>query len=88
MGENKMIIDVQELYEDILSAHWQKVVQLNELVKTDTGSEIRRESIVKRTQELCKIKDKRSAMRLLFNDDLVTPDWYLEMCKKLEVNDV
>lgn len=81
-------VNIQEMYEDILSAHWQKVVQLNELVKTDTGSEIRRESIVKRTQELYKIKDKRSAMRLLFNDDLVTPDWYLEMCKKLEVNDV
>ena len=88
MGENKMTIDIQELYEDILSAHWQKVVQLQELVKTDTGSALRRESIRKREAELQRILDRRSAIRLLFEDDLAIPDWYVDMCEKLGITNV
>lgn len=83
-----MIVNIQELYEDILSAHWQKAIQLNELVKTDTGSKLRANSITERAKELHRIKDKKAAMQLLFEDDLIIPEWYVEMCEKLGITNV
>ena len=34
-------IDIQEKYEEILSAHWHKLHQIKELVDSDNGSELR-----------------------------------------------
>jgi hypothetical protein len=74
-----MIVDPQEMYEDILSAHWQKIRLLKELVDTDAGnSALRKDSIAKRRVELAKAESKKAAMELLFDDELTIPDWYLE----------
>ena len=71
-------VDIQEMYEDILSAHWQKIHLLKTLVKTDTGSLLRRKSIKDREAELQSIENEKSAMELLFKDDLIIPEWYNE----------
>ena len=84
-----MIIDTQELYEEILSCHWQRIRLLNELVDTDTGnSALRKDSIAKRRMELAKAEDKKAAMQMLFDDDLIIPEWYVEMCEKLGIANV
>ena len=72
------IVDIQEMYEDILSAHWQKIYLLKELVETDTGGPLRKKSINDRATELQKTESKKAAMELLFEDDLVIPEWYNE----------
>ena len=71
-------VDIQEMYEDILSAHWQKIYLLKELVETDTGSPLRKKSINDRSAELRRAENKKAAMELLFEDDLVIPEWYSE----------
>lgn len=71
-------VDIQEMYEDILSAHWQKIYLLKELIETDTGSPLRKKSINDRATELQKTENKKAAMELLFEDDLVIPEWYNE----------
>ena len=71
-------INIQEMYEDILSAHWHKIYLLKELVETDTGHPLRRKSINDRTLELKMIEDEKVAMELLFNEDLIIPEWYNE----------
>ena len=71
-------VNIQEMYEDILSAHWQKIYLLKELVETDTGHPLRKKSINDRTIELKKVEDKKAAMELLFEDDLIIPEWYNE----------
>lgn len=71
------VVNIQEMYEDILSAQWQKMYLLKELVETDTGHPLRKKSINDRTIELKKVEDKKAAMELLF-DDLIIPEWYNE----------
>lgn len=71
-------VDIQEMYEDILSAHWQKIYLLKTLVKTDTGGLLRRKSIKDREAELQSIENEKAAIELLFKDDLVIPEWYNE----------
>ena len=71
-------VDIQEMYEDILSAHWQKIYLLKELVETDTGHPLRRKSINDRSAELQRAENKKAAMELLFEDDLTIPEWYNE----------
>ena len=44
-------IDIQEKYEEILSAHWHKLHQIKELVDTDSGSELRARSISDRREK-------------------------------------
>ena len=71
-------INIQEMYEDILSAHWRKIHLLKELVETDTGHPLRRKSINDRSAELKMVENKKAAMELLFEDDLTIPEWYNE----------
>ena len=71
-------VNIQEMYEDVLSTHWRKIYLLKELVETDTGHPLRKKSINDRTIELRKIEDKKAAMELLFDNDLIIPEWYNE----------
>lgn len=72
------VVNIQEMYEDILSAHWSKIHLLKELVETDTGHPLRRKSINDRSAELKMVENKKAAMELLFNEDLIIPEWYNE----------
>ena len=72
---------VQDLYEEQLSAHWQKLYQIKELEATNSGSYLRIKSITDRKYELALIEE---ALRVL--DRLVVldvPDWYKERIKEL-----
>lgn len=71
-----MEINIQELYEDILSSHWQKLSQLKELIETNKGSQLRLKSINDRKEELKKIETKKQYLEYLFEYDLIIPDWY------------
>ena len=53
-------VNIQEMYEDILSAHWRKIHLLKELVETDTGSPLRKKSINDRSAELQRAESKKS----------------------------
>jgi len=48
-------INIQNRYEEVLSAHWHKLHQIKELVDTDSGSELRARSISDRRKELALI---------------------------------
>ena len=77
-------IDIQNRYEEILSAHWHKIHQIKELVDTDNGSELRARSINDRQRELALIESRKSAMEYVFDDcGLVEPDWYKMWIEKL-----
>lgn len=81
-----MIIDIQEFYEDILSSHWQKMAQLKELIKTDTGSSLRQKSIQDRKKELEKILTEKQSCELLFGEDeLIIPDWYKDRVNEFKI---
>lgn len=79
-----MMVDIQERYEDILSAHWHKLHQIKELVDSDTGSELRARSISDRRKELELIVDRKNAIEYVFDDcNLVEPEWYKDWYSKL-----
>lgn len=70
-------IDIQDRYEDILSAHWHKLHQIRELVYSDSGSELRARSISDRRKELALIVSRKNALEYVFDDcELVEPEWY------------
>ena len=79
-----MMVDIQERYEDILSAHWHKLHQIKELVDTDTGSELRARSISDRRKELELTVSRKKVMEYVFDDcNLVEPEWYKDWYSKL-----
>lgn len=79
-----MMVDIQERYEDILSAHWHKLHQIKELVDSDTGSELRATSIRDRRKELELIVSRKNAIEHVFDDcNLVEPEWYKDWHSKL-----
>ena len=79
-----MKIDIQNYYEELLGNHWHRLYNLNELIATNTFSELRLYSIKLRKEELLKATSKKSAMELLFGDELTIPDWYYVGIKKSE----
>lgn len=79
-----MNIDIQERYEEILSAHWHKLHQIKELVDTDTGSALRATSISDRRKELALIVNRKNSIEHVFDDsDLVEPEWYTDWYNRL-----
>ena len=77
-------IDIQEKYEEVLSAHWHKLHQIKELVDTDNGSELRARSISDRLKELALIENDKEVLERLFDDcELVEPEWYIDWIEKL-----
>lgn len=77
-------IDLQEKYEDVLSAHWHKLHQIKELVDSDNGSELRARSISDRRKELALIESRKNALEYVFDDcELVEPEWYKMWIEKL-----
>ena len=78
------IVDIQEKYEEVLSAHWHKLHQIKELVESDTGSELRARSISDRRKELALIVSRKNALEYVFDDcELVEPEWYKMWIEKL-----
>ncbi|MCG3684071.1 hypothetical protein [Aliarcobacter butzleri] len=69
-------INIQDFYECILGSHWQKLAQLQELIKTSNGSQLRLKSVSDRKRELHNIEKKKEYMEFLFEDYLIIPDWY------------
>ena len=77
-------IDIQNRYEEVLSAHWHKLHQIKELVDTDNGSELRARSISDRRKELALIESRKNALEYVFDDcELVEPEWYKMWIDKL-----
>ena len=79
-----MEINIQEKYEEVLSAHWHKLHQIKELVDSDNGSELRARSISDRRKELALIESRKNALEYVFDDcELVEPEWYKMWIDKL-----
>ena len=77
-------IDLQEKYEEVLSAHWHKLHQIKELVDTDNVSELRARSISDRRKELALIVSRKNAIEYVFDDcELVEPEWYKDWYSRL-----
>lgn len=77
-------IDIQNRYEEVLSAHWHKLHQIKELVDTDNGSELRAGSISDRRKELALIVSRKNALEYVFDDcEPVEPEWYKDWYSKL-----
>ena len=80
-----MIVNIQETYEEVLSAHWHKLHNIKELVDSDTGSQLRAMSIRDRRTELADIENKKLVLEKLF-DGLIQPKWYNDWIIKLTSN--
>ena len=79
-----MEINIQEKYEEVLSAHWHKLHQIKELVESDTGPELRSRSISDRRKELPLIVSRKNALEYVFDDcELVEPEWYTDWIDRL-----
>ena len=77
-------INIQEKYEEVLSAHWHKLHQIKELVDSDNGSELRARSISDRRKELDLIVSRKNALEYVFDDcELVEPEWYNDWYSRL-----
>ena len=77
-------IDIQDRYEDVLSAHWHKLHQIKELVDSDSRSELRARSISDRQKELALIVSRKNALEYVFDDcELTEPEWYIDWIEKL-----
>ena len=77
-------IDLQDRYEDVLSAHWHKLHQIKELVDSDSRSELRARSISDRRKELALIVSRKNALEYVFDDcELTEPEWYTDWIEKL-----
>ena len=83
-----MEINIQEKYEEVLSAHWHKLHQIKELVDSDSGSALRARSISDRRKELVLIVGRKNALEYVFDYcELVEPELYkdwIDILKKYE----
>ena len=78
-------IDIQDKYEEVLSAHWHKLHQIKELVDSDNGSVLRAISISDRRKELALIVSRKNALEYVFDDcNLVEPEWYKDWYNRLK----
>lgn len=78
-------IDIQNRYEEVLSAHWHKLHQIKELVDSDSGSSLRATSISDRRKELALIVRRKDALEYVFDDcNLVEPEWYKDWYGRLK----
>lgn len=78
-------IDIQDKYEEVLSAHWRKLHQIKELVDSDNGSALRAMSISDRRKELALIVSRKNALEYVFDDcNLVEPGWYKDWHERLK----
>ena len=78
-------IDIQERYEQVLSAHWHKLHQIKELVDSGSGSSLRATSISDRRKELALIVSRKNALEYVFDDcNLVEPEWYKDWYGRLK----
>ena len=78
-------IDIQNRYEEVLSAHWHKLHQIKELVDSDNGSALRAMSISDRRKELALIVSRKNALEYVFDDcNLVEPEWYKDWYGRLK----
>lgn len=78
-------IDIQERYEQVLSAHWHKLHQIKELVESDNGSALRARSICDRRKELALIVSRKDAIEYVFDDcKLFEPEWYTDWYNRLK----
>lgn len=77
---------MQEMYKDVLGAHWQKIRQIKELVDTDTGgSYLRTKSIADRRAELSRIENQKEVLEQLSDVVLDIPNWYVNKLKELSL---
>lgn len=74
---------IQEIYEDVLGAHWQKLYHIKELVDTSTGSYLRIKSIADRRLELARIENQKEVLEQLADEILVVPNWYIDRLKEI-----
>ena len=78
-------VDIQNRYEEVLSAHWHKLHQIRELVDTDNRSALRARSIIDRRKELDLIVSRKNALEYVFDDcELVVPGWYTDWIDRLK----
>ena len=78
-------IDIQERYEQVLSAHWHKLHQIKELVESDNKSALRARSISDRRKELALIVSRKNAIEYVFDDlELIEPEWYTDWINRLK----
>ena len=78
-------IDIQDKYEEVLSAHWHKLHQIKELVDSDSRSSLRATSISDRRKELALIVSRKNALEYVFDDcNLVEPEWYKDWHGRLK----
>ena len=78
-------INIQEKYEEVLSAHWHKLHQIRELVDTDNRSALRARSIIDRRNELDLIVSRKNALEYVFDDyEFVIPGWYTDWIDRLK----
>lgn len=75
---------VQDMYENVLGAHWQKLHQIKELVDTSSGSCLRMRSIADRRDELNRIENQKLVLEQLSEDILLIPDWYIKRLKEID----
>lgn len=75
---------IQEIYEDVLGAHWQKLYQIKELVDTDTGkSYLRTKSIIDRQSELARRENQKEVLEQFSDEILAIPNWYNDRLKEI-----
>jgi len=76
---------LQEIYEDVLGSHWQKLYQIKELVETNSGSYLRVKSIADRRTELAVIENKKLVLEQLADEWLVIPEWYTKRLEEIVI---
>ena len=75
---------IQDMYDDVLGAHWKKLYHIKELVGTDSGSYLRTKSIADRRDELSRIENQKLVLEQLSDDVLTIPNWYIDRLKEID----
>ncbi len=79
---------LQYHYEEILSEHWHKVLQVRELKETNKDNHpLRVKSIQDRSNELSNIIKKKTAYELLYEDWIEIPKWYEDIKEKHKIKE-
>ena len=76
---------LQEIYEEVLGSHWNKLSQIKELVETNSGSYLRVKSIADRRTELAVIENKELVLEQLADEWLVIPEWYTKRLEEIVI---
>lgn len=78
---------LQELYEEQLGCYWHKLLDLRELITTNTGSELRLKSIKDRLEEKSRIENILNVLEKLSDEVLKIPNWYFMVLEKHNLKD-